>query len=190
MSGLIRLVSLGGGGGQANMLRAVADNKCYSNTAVCTPADSGGDTDIIVRENRKLGVNGSFGDVGKCLCALGTDRQWSQDLLHRFAEGTREGQSLKNSLYLALIQKYGLRQGLQRMHQVVKVPHRHRVLPASFTRTNLRFRLADGTKISRETVLDLLAQQKLWNIRVHRVVKVWLSRRWRRTRRFARHCGC
>jgi len=172
---MIKIVTLGGAGGQSNLLKSLVDNHDYVVTAICTPVDCGGDTGNILKEYRKLQINGSFPDVGKCLCALSSDRQWAAELTHRFSYGSREGQSLKNSLYLALIQRYGLRQGLIRMHQVCKVPDRHRVLPASFARSNLRFRLADGTRLSRETVLDLLSRDKLWNLRAHRVTKVWLS---------------
>ncbi len=172
--GQIKLVSLGGGGGQSAVLRALAGGTQYQITAVCTVSDSGGDTGTIAREYRKLGINGSFGDVGKCLCALSPDSQLAGDLSHRFDSGSREGQSIKNSLYLGLIRRYGLRLGLERLHQILSLPEQFRVWPASFQRTVLRFRLADGTTWSHEALLDLLSSQKLWNPKVHAVKKVWL----------------
>ncbi len=171
----INIVSIGGAGGQANVLKSLAGNNKYKITAICTAADSGQDTGKIVKENVKYNVNGSLGDIGKCLCALSPDRLLAEDLMHRFESGSRQGQSVKNSLYLGLIQRHGQLNALRRMHQILRVPSRHKVLPVTFSKTHLKFKLVDGTRLSDETVLDSLSKQTLWNLRVHRLSKVWLN---------------
>ncbi len=171
----VKIVTIGGAGGQANVLEALADEDEYQVIAICTASDSGRDTGRSVKEYGKFGVNGSLGDVGKCLCALSPDKQLALELMHRFSQGCREDQSVKNSLYLGLIQMYGPKQALDRMHEILKIRENHRCLPVTFARTHLRFKLADGTRLSKETVLDSLSQQKLWNLKAHRVKKVWLS---------------
>lgn len=174
MARQMNIVTLGGGS-QSRLLQGMASNPCYRITAVCTASDSGGDTGRSVEDYGKAGVNGSLGDVSKCLCALGKDRKLKEELLYRFSTGNRKGESLKNSLYLGYIHQYGPERGLMRMHELLKVPKRHRVIPATFERTRLMFRLANKVVVSGETNLDNIANQKLWSQQVHGIRKVWLS---------------
>jgi uncharacterized cofD-like protein len=170
----VRVVTFGGAGGQSGLLRGIANNDRYSITAICTASDSGRDTGKIVSEYGKCGVNGSLGDVGKCLCALSPDRELARSLMHRFDTGSRRGQSVKNTLYLGLIREYGPPLALTEMHRILQIRQNHRVLPVTFAKTHLQFCLVDGTRLSRETTLDNLSVQKLWNLKVHRIRRVWL----------------
>jgi uncharacterized cofD-like protein len=170
----LKIVTFGGGGGQSQLLRGLASWKNYAITAICTPADGGGDTGLIRTEYRKLGVNGSLGDIGKCLCALSPDRDLAEICMHRFTEGTRAGQSVKNSIYLAACHRYGPEGALDFMHRMLKVRGNHTVMPASFQRTNLRVQLVSGQEISGEEYIDSISTNKLWKAEHHRIVDVGL----------------
>ncbi len=172
---LTRIVTIGGGGGHAQILKGLGEDEGLQITAITTASDGGGDTDTIAREFKSYGVNGSLGDVGKCLCALSPDRQLAEELLYRFPCGSRKGQSLKNSLFLALICKYGPERALDRMHRLLSIHPRHQVLPVSFERTNLMVRLKSGQILSGEGYIDTLSQNKLWKAEHHQIVDVWLK---------------
>ncbi|MDO5061807.1 MAG: uridine diphosphate-N-acetylglucosamine-binding protein YvcK [Peptostreptococcaceae bacterium] len=92
-----KIVVLGGGTGQGNLLRGLkqfTDNI----TAIVTVADDGGGSGLIRNENRMLPP----GDIRNCLIALSdTDPLTERLIRHRFESGSIKNQSFGNLLILA-----------------------------------------------------------------------------------------
>lgn len=92
-----KIVVLGGGTGQGNLLRGL--KKFTDNiTAIVTVADDGGGSGLIRNENRMLPP----GDIRNCLIALSdTDPLTERLIRHRFESGSIKNQSFGNLLILA-----------------------------------------------------------------------------------------
>lgn len=92
-----KIVALGGGTGQGNMLSGLKQFT-HEITAIVTVADDGGGSGLIRSENRMLPP----GDIRNCLIALADMDPLTEQLIrHRFESGSIKNQSFGNLLILA-----------------------------------------------------------------------------------------
>jgi uncharacterized cofD-like protein len=170
---LMRIVTIGGGGGHAQVLKGLKALPGLAITGICPSTDSGGSTGALAREyGMPLGY---LGDVTKCIAALCPSETLAAALMQRFKNGTLQGHSLKNILMLGLVQAEGvpLDDALRIMERMCGIAP-HRVIPASTEAGELCATLVSGGKIIGETNIDHLAHNPLWSPDIHGIKKIFL----------------
>jgi len=158
-----KIVTFGGGGGQAQILCGLREYDDLDITAVCTASDSGRSTGAIRRD---YGVGGYLGDVSKCMWGLSEKADLHQVMMYRFSEGSLAPHSVKNCIFTALIREYGPDRALAIMHELFGLPARFRVMPATFEDVSLSVRMG-GTWVSDETYIDEIWRNPLWDPSLH-----------------------
>ncbi len=166
----IKVVTIGGGGGQAQVLKGLADIPNLTITAICPSTDSGGSTGVLQRDYE---TRGYLGDLTKCIAALCPDKVLSQSLLFRYGEGCLHGHSVKNILFLGLEKVAGLAKALEIMYRVCELG-RHRVIPVTTESAELCARLKIGNTIEGETRIDMIAKNPLWHPDYHAIQDIYL----------------
>jgi uncharacterized cofD-like protein len=140
-----RVVCIGGGTGQSQILRAMARHP-LDITALVGVTDNGGHSGIL---RRIFGIP-QVGDIRNCLASLADDSSLFTELLkYRFREGELDGVSLGNLLVVALLRLKGsLSAAIGALAKELGVPHR--ILPVSDHSTQICAELADGRTIRGE----------------------------------------
>ena len=143
---MARIVCLGAGTGQAQVLRGLRGVKGVALTAVVNVTDNGGHTGEL---RRVFGVP-AVGDLRNVLEALVPEHSILSHLLtHRFLRGKLDGTSLGNFLLVSLVERFGsLSKAAAFLTEQLDVPHR--VLPASDASGEVCARLEDGKVITGE----------------------------------------
>lgn len=167
------VVTIGGGGGHAQMLKALRTLPGIRITALCPSTDSGGSTGQLMREYRSLGY---VGDLTKCIAALCPDASIADALVYRFDSGPFAGHSIKNILLLGLERAAGSSRALSLIRRIAGIAP-HTVLPITLQATELRARLRFGNEVRGETNIDLIARNPLWHPAAHAIERVFLKPR-------------
>lgn len=145
-----RVVVLGGGNGQANMLRAIK-NLPLDITAVVAVTDDGGSSG---RLRQDLGILPP-GDIRNCLVALADTEEVVANMLNcRFQAGVGlEGHNLGNLLVAALTQNYegDFGRAIQDLSRLLAI--KGQVLPISLDNVVLKAEMTDGRVITGESNL-------------------------------------
>ncbi|MCI8336158.1 MAG: YvcK family protein [Peptococcaceae bacterium] len=145
-----RVVVLGGGNGQANMLRAIK-NLPLDITAVVAVTDDGGSSG---RLRQDLGILPP-GDIRNCLVALADTEEVVANMLNcRFQAGVGlEGHNLGNLLVAALTQNYAgdFGRAIQDLSRLLAI--KGQVLPISLDNVVLKAEMTDGRVITGESNL-------------------------------------
>jgi uncharacterized cofD-like protein len=140
-----RVVCIGGGTGQSQVLRALSRFP-FDLTALVGVTDNGGHSGVL------RGIFGipQVGDIRNCLASLADDGALLSRLLrHRFHEGELDGVSLGNLIVTALIRQEGsLSAAIDVLRRNLGVPHA--ILPVSDQSTHVCARLADGRLVRGE----------------------------------------
>ena len=144
-----KVVTIGGGTGQAVLLRGLKD---YTNnlTAIVTVVDDGGSSGRLRREFGALPP----GDVRQCIGALAIAEPLMTNLLnYRFSKGNGlEGHSLGNLMMLAMADLTGnFESGIRELSRVLAV--RGQILPSTLESVKLCAELEDGRTISGESAV-------------------------------------
>ncbi len=144
-----RIVTIGGGTGQAVLLRGL---KGYTNnlTAIVTVVDDGGSSGRLRREFGALPP----GDVRQCIGALAiAEPLMTRMLNYRFSKGDGlEGHSLGNLMMLAMADLTGnFESGIRELSRVLAV--RGQILPSTLESVKLCAELEDGRTISGESAV-------------------------------------
>ena len=144
-----KIVTIGGGTGQAVLLRGLKE---YTNnlTAIVTVVDDGGSSGRLRREFGALPP----GDVRQCIGALAIAEPLMTRLLnYRFSKGNSlEGHSLGNLMMLAMADLTGnFESGIRELSRVLAV--RGQVLPSTLESVKLCAELEDGRVISGESAV-------------------------------------
>lgn len=166
----MNIVTIGGGGGHAQVLKGLKYLPGLNITAICPSTDSGGSTGYLRRD---YGISGYLGDLTKCIAALCPNEELARTLLYRFDSGCLNGHSVKNVLFLGLEKVVGLERALEMMYQVCDLGS-HRVMPVSKEQTELRAILRLGNEIRGETQIDNIAQNPLWHPDYHAIEDIYL----------------
>src|SRR5581483_1447581 len=140
------IVTIGGGGGHAQVLKGLRTLPDLSILGICPSTDSGGSTGALSRE---YGSSGCMGDLTKCIAALCPNPKLANILMHRFDEGCLSGHSVKNILFLALTQKKGAMfyDALETMMYDICQIQPHGVTPVTMEPAELCAELSCGGKI-------------------------------------------
>jgi uncharacterized cofD-like protein len=140
-----RVVCIGGGTGQSQVLRALARDP-VDITAMVGVTDNGGHSGLL---RKSFGIP-QVGDVRNCLASLAPDDRLLSGLLrHRFREGDLDGASLGNLIVCALIRQRGsLSKAIEALRLELGVPHE--ILPVSDQSTHICAELADGRMVRGE----------------------------------------
>ena len=170
---LMRIVTIGGGSGHAQVLKGLKTLPGLAITGICPSTDSGGSTGALARDNGM--PLGYLGDLTKCIAALCPDETLAAALMQRFKNGTLQGHSLKNILMLGLVQTEGvpLDDALRIIERMCGIAP-HRVIPTSTEAGELCATLVSGGRIDGETNIDNLARNPLWSPDIHGIKKIFL----------------
>lgn len=165
------IVTIGGGSGHSQVLRALKPLPGIQITAICPSTDSGGSTGTL---RASYGGNGYTGDVTKCIVALCEDETLAAALSYRYEEGPLHGHSVKNLLFHALERGAERAQALRAMARLCGLGA-HRVLPVTHEHTELCATLRIGNTLSGEAAIDTIARNPLWNPEVHSIADIYLN---------------
>lgn len=140
-----RIVCIGGGTGQSQVLRALSPYPVEI-TALVGVTDNGGHSGIL---RRIFGIP-QVGDIRNCLASLAPEDALLGKLLrYRFREGELDGVSLGNLIVTALIRLEGsLSSGIDLLRRALGIPHR--ILPVSDQSTHICAETADRRLIRGE----------------------------------------
>jgi uncharacterized cofD-like protein len=147
-----KLVTIGGGSGQYNMLSGLRDLKKIDITSIVSMVDSGGSTGRLRDEFGVLPP----GDALKCILALSPNREYARKiLLTRFNKDNRlKGHNAGNMLVAMLAQYAGnFPDGINALGEILNI--RGRVLPVTTDRATLAAELTDGRHLYGESTIDL-----------------------------------
>ena len=138
----MHIVTLGGGTGQATLLRGLCQHACQV-TAIVGVTDNGGHSGQL----RQALALPQVGDTRQCLSALcQASSLWGTLLRHRFHGGDLHGMSVGNMILAALTQDSGsLYSAVTAVSQAAGVTHR--VLPVSDGSADIAAHLQDGQVI-------------------------------------------
>lgn len=165
------VVTIGGGKGHAQVLKALKLLPEVTITAVCPSTDSGGSTGVLLRE---YDGSGYTGDLTRCVAALCDNEIFAKALLYRFHDGALDGHVVKNILFHTLEKVTSHEEALKTLWEICGLKQ-HRVLPVTNEKTELCATLRIGNTISGETNIDLIAQNPLWNPDIHSISDVYLK---------------
>lgn len=168
---MTKLVTLGGGGGHAQVLKAAKDIPDLQITGICPSTDSGGSTGVLQREYNGSGYTG---DLTKCILALCEDEILVRALSYRYDSGPLHTHSVKNLLFHALEQVGSTESALQTLWKTCGLGH-HRVIPVTTEKTELCASLTMGSTIAGEANIDTIAKNPLWNPDFHSISDVYLK---------------
>ena len=168
------IVTIGGGGGHAQVLKGLRTLSDLSIMGICPSTDSGGSTGILSQE---YGSSGCIGDITKCIAALCPNPKLAKALAHRFEGGFLDGHSVKNILFLALTQMKGAMfyDALETMMYDICRIQPHGITPVTMEPAELCADLSCGGRITGEKNIDNLAKNPLWLANVHAIKNVSLQ---------------
>ena len=166
-----KIVTIGGGSGHAQVLRALKKIKDIQITGICPSTDSGGSTGTLRRE---YNGGGYVGDLTKCMVALCDDDALARALTFRHQDGFLRGHSVKNMLFHALEETGGFETALREMEKICGLGV-HKILPVTNEKTELCARLTIGNTVLGETNIDTIAKNPLWNPSVHAIADIYLK---------------
>jgi uncharacterized cofD-like protein len=167
----IRIVTIGGGSGHSQVLKALKDISGVEITAICSSTDSGGSTGILQKAYKGSGYTG---DLTKCIVSLCNDAVLADSLLFRYHEGPLHSHSVKNLLFHALEKVAGTDKALEEMWRICGLGN-NRVLPVTNKKAELCAKLKIGSTIVGEANIDTIAKNPLWNPNVHSISDIYLK---------------
>ncbi|MBI2932664.1 MAG: YvcK family protein [Planctomycetes bacterium] len=140
-----RIVCIGGGTGQSQLLRGLSRYP-LDITAIVGVTDNGGHSGLLRRD---FGIP-QVGDIRNCLAALAPDSSLFTRLMrYRFSEGSLDGASLGNLIVVAMIRMGGsLSAAIETLARDLGA--RHRILPVSDESAHICAELADGRTVHGE----------------------------------------
>lgn len=166
-----KLITIGGGGGHSQVLKALKSMDGIQITGICPSTDSGGSTGVLQEE---YDGSGYTGDLTKCIISLCNDEVLAKALMYRYESGPLDTHSVKNLLFHALEKVSDPAKALEVMWKVCGLGN-HRVIPVTNEKTQLCASLSIGNTIFGETNIDMIAKNPLWNQDVHSISDIYLT---------------
>ncbi len=145
-----KLVTIGGGSGQHQLLEGLRDVDCEI-SAIVSMADDGGSTGRLRADYNVLPP----GDVRRCIKSLAQAQPEFKNLLeHRFDSGVLEGHTVGNIILASLQQSTGdFNKAVQVLSDILNV--KGQVIPVSLDQATLCVKLENGNVIEGETNIDI-----------------------------------
>ena len=155
MTKLPKVVTIGGGTGSYASLMGLKKHPLKL-TAIVNMIDNGGSSGKLRDE---LGVLPP-GDIRQCLVALSESSKLLREMFsYRFEEGGLKGHSFGNIFLSTLEKKTGsMKKAISEVGKILRI--KGKVVPVTFTKSNLCVDLADGKTIIGETHIDVLEKQE------------------------------
>ena len=155
MNKLLKVVTIGGGTGSYVVLMGLKKYPLKL-TAIVTMADSGGSSGKLRDE---LGVLPP-GDIRQCLVALSESSRLLREMFnYRFEAGGLQGHNFGNIFLSTLEKKTGsLKKAIAEVGKILRI--RGKVVPVTFSKSDLCVELEDGTKIVGETHIDVVEKME------------------------------
>lgn len=166
-----KLVTIGGGGGHSQVLKALKTIDGIVITGICPSTDSGGSTGVLQKE---YDGNGYTGDLTKCIMALCDNEILAKALTYRYENGPLHTHSVKNLLFHSLEKVSNPEEALQTMWKICGLGQ-HQIVPATKEKTELCASLSIGNTIFGETNIDTIAKNPLWSPDVHSISDIYLK---------------
>jgi uncharacterized cofD-like protein len=166
-----KIVTIGGGSGHSQVLKALKDIPNIQITGICPSTDSGGSTGVLQRE---YDGSGYTGDLTKCIVSLCDDEILAKALSYKYKNGPIHSHSVKNLLLHALEKIESSEKALKTMWKICGLGI-HRILPVTKEKTELCAYLGIGNTISGETNIDTIAKNPLWNPSIHSISEIYLK---------------
>ena len=150
-----KIVVIGGGTGTFVALSGLKKYPVIL-TAIVTMMDSGGSSGKLRDE---LGVLPP-GDVRQCLVALAKSSKLLREMFnYRFEEGTLAGHTFGNIFLSTLAKTTGsMKKAIEEVGKILRI--QGRVVPVTFTKSELCVELADGSVIEGETHIDVVKKKE------------------------------
>lgn len=146
----LRITTLGGGSGQPQLLRALAQYPEYVLTGIVTTMDSGGSSGVLRKEYDMVPP----GDIRRALSALVADESFDAWWNYRMHAGSLRDHTIGNLVLAGLVEKHGtMSAAVAQLEDTL--PMRGRVFPVSDFAGVLCAELADGTVLRGEHVIDV-----------------------------------
>lgn len=146
----LRITTLGGGSGQPQLLRALAQYPEYALTGIVTTMDSGGSSGVLREEYGMVPP----GDIRRTLSALVSDESVDSWWNYRMHGGSLRDHTIGNLVLAGLVEKYGtMSAAVAQLEDTL--PMRGRVLPVSDSAGVLCAELVDGSVLRGEHVIDV-----------------------------------
>ncbi|MDB5238744.1 MAG: YvcK family protein [Candidatus Parcubacteria bacterium] len=166
-----KVVTIGGGGGHSQILKALKNFPDICITGICPSTDSGGSTGILQKEYEGSGYTG---DLTKCILALCTDTILIDAFSYRYKKGPLDLHSVKNLFFHALEKVSSPEKALESMWKICGLGC-HRVIPVTSKKTQLHASLSQGNVIAGETAIDTVYKNPLWNAKSNFISDVYLK---------------
>ncbi|MCK9597173.1 YvcK family protein [Candidatus Pacearchaeota archaeon] len=166
-----KIVTIGGGSGHSQVLKALKNIPDVQITGICPSTDSGGSTGVLQRE---YDGNGYTGDLTKCIVSLCGDEILAKALSYKYKNGPIHSHSVKNLLLHALEKVEPSEKALETMWKICGLGV-HRILPVTKEKVELCAYLGIGNTISGETNIDTIAKNPLWNPSIHSISEIYLK---------------
>lgn len=146
-----KIVTIGGGSGQYNLLTGLRDIKSIDITSVVSMADSGGSSGRLRDEFGILPP----GDIVKCILALSPYKEARKILLTRFKQDNRLNNHYAGNLLVTMLNQYlgDFAEGIQAFGELLGI--KGRVFPVTTDRATLVAELSNGEYLYGETVIDI-----------------------------------
>lgn len=146
----VRVTTIGGGSGQPQLLRALAEYPEYILTGIVTTMDSGGSSGVLRDEYGMVPP----GDIRRSLSALVEDPSFDAWWNYRIESGSLKNHTIGNLVLAGLCEQHGsMSKAVAEFSKTV--PVRGRVLPVSDSAGVLCAELADGTIVRSEHMIDV-----------------------------------
>ncbi len=168
---MTHIVTIGGGTGHAQVLKALKEIPDIQITGVCPSTDSGGSTGVLQKE---YDGSGYTGDLTKCIVALCNDEAVRDALSYRYGQGSLDSHSVKNLLFHALEKVSSPEKALEMMWHMCELGE-HKIYPVTNEKTELCATLRIGDTISGETNIDTIAKNPLWRPDLHSISDIYLK---------------
>ncbi|HEX4104337.1 MAG TPA: 2-phospho-L-lactate transferase CofD family protein [Candidatus Paceibacterota bacterium] len=173
---VIRIVSFGGGKGQARVAEAVRDIPGVQLSVIVPDTDNTGSTGGLRENYRK--ARGYLGDYTRCAKALTSNPKIAELLDYRFPEFGNH--SLRNLTLLAAEELFGRKEGGELFHYLLRLRENgkpegeeHCVLPATIQKAKLRVNTVGG-EVEDDEVIEGLGSNPLFKPELHEIVSVKL----------------
>lgn len=165
-----QIITIGGGSGHSQVLRALKALPGVQITGVCPSTDSGGSTGILQREYEGGGYTG---DLTRCILALCGDEVFVEALMYRYENGPLHSHPVRNLFFHALEKVSDTNTALATMWRVCGLGG-HRIFPVTTEKTELCATLSMGSVVFGETNIDTIAKNQLWSPDVHSISDIHL----------------
>lgn len=161
-----KIVCIGGGNAMPKTVLTGLKKEPVELSVICAMLDTGGSAG---KERKIYKTNISFGDIRRAFIALSEATSDVKDAFEiRFKDGPYKGIVIANILGTAVVQQTkDYEKALRSYREILKIPKKHKVLPATLDNSNLCAILENNKTIFGETNIDIPKHDR--NLKIKKV---------------------